>query len=291
MVLKEHEKIVGEFYNKVWPEFVRWWNAEEILGIHYAYYDNKTKSFKDAIYNMNNLVGKFLHLTDNNSMNILDAGCGVGGTSIYLGKKHPNCNFTGVTIAPDQIQLANKFSKERNAPNTKFLLSSFCNTPFNKEHFDGVFALESMSYTERFEEFVDETQRVLKPGGRLVVIDGFGKDVQLNPIMQALFEKIKIDRGTANIHALSSFISYLKKQGFVDIQVKDITMNVSRSQLRATFIGFLYSPLTFSIFAMRFISPKRSKNLVDHTFGTSVLASVIGLSGSAGFYAISAVKG
>jgi len=244
MRLNEHEKIVGEFYDNVWPEFVRWWYAEETLGLHYAFYEDGIKSFKEAVYNMNEFVGRLLCLNDNEPMDILDAGCGVGGTSIYLGNKYPKVRFTGITVASDQVKLAKKFANERQVHNASFMLSSYFDTKFSDNFFDGVFALESTSYATDIKKFADEIHRILKPGGRLVVIDGFRKNVSLNPIMQKIYYGFLKDRGYAHLSTFDTYISHLKKLGFIEIEIKNIAKNVSRSQLRSFVIGI---PFFFSM--------------------------------------------
>jgi len=167
--MAEVEDVVAEYYDRIWSRFVLWWKGQKALALHYALYDRGARTFEKALLNMNDYVGKLLGLTQTQKMHVLDAGCGVGGTSIYLAKRYANVTFTGITIAPSQLNLAKKFARERNTGNTDFLLQSYMETDFPNHCFDSIFALESTVYARNKRAFVKEMSRILKPGGRFIV--------------------------------------------------------------------------------------------------------------------------
>jgi len=47
------------------------------------------------------------------------------------------------------------------------------NTGFSSNKFDAVFSIESFSYAPQKHVFIQEMFRILKPGGLIVIIDGF----------------------------------------------------------------------------------------------------------------------
>ena len=104
------QKII-DYYEKYIDDQYKLLNLEETMGIHYGYQENGVRTYEEAVLNMNYHVGNLMDLNilneQPNKCNILDAGCGVGGTSITLAKKYPNINFTGITISPQQIEIAN----------------------------------------------------------------------------------------------------------------------------------------------------------------------------------------
>jgi cyclopropane fatty-acyl-phospholipid synthase-like methyltransferase len=104
---------------------------------------------------------------------VLDAGCGVGASSIYLARTF-GCRVDGITISPRQVGFA-----RRNAARAKvghlveFHEMDYLATSFPDATFDVVWGLESICYAESKERFIRESHRVLKDGGRFVVADGY----------------------------------------------------------------------------------------------------------------------
>jgi cyclopropane fatty-acyl-phospholipid synthase-like methyltransferase len=289
--MTDAEEYVADYYEGIWRHFVRWWRADKTLGLHWAFYEKGIKNFEEAILNLNIFVGKLLDLNEKTSMEILDAGCGVGGTSIYLAKKYKNINFTGVTITPGQIELAKKFAKERNAENTTFLLKNYIDTGYPDNFFNGAFAIESASYAPDKRAFIDEMHRIIKSNGRIAVIGAFYTDVNLNYFMKKIYDYLRKGRGVppnADL-SLKSFKKDLTDGGFKDIVVKDITKNVARSQMRSFIIGIPFLIISMLKYVIKFGKYKPEKD-PDFYVGASVISTIFGASGSARYYAITAVR-
>jgi tocopherol O-methyltransferase len=262
----------------------------ETLAIHFGYYTKGIKTMYQAVFNMNDYIAELLHLQNKKNTTILDAGCGIGGSSIYLAKKYPNVTFTGITIAPNQVALATKFAKERNAPNTKFITGNYTETNFSDNTYDGIFALESSCYATDHKAFINEMYRILKPGGRLVVIDAFRTNRPLKPIMQKIYRRFCIEFGYTNLVNNSNFDEYLKEKGFVNVISRDITKNIRRSVLQWSLVSAPY----FVKKNIKRIVPiggkKTNANLSEYYNGNTTLAAICGLSGIIGYFSFSALK-
>lgn len=285
----DSEKDVSDYYERYWPKFVQYLKVDETLGIHLGYYEKGIKTFKEAVLNMNDFVGRLLNLEDDKAMDILDAGCGVGGTSIYLAKKHPNIRFMGITITPRQVELAKKFAQERNVNNVKFMLGSYANMEFSDNYFDGVFALESINYTQNKKDILHEMYRILKPGGRLVVVDGFRTDVPFNFFTQKIYDSWCKVRGNPYLISINMFRSHLETVGFKEITIKNLAKNVSRTMIKPFIIGipFFFSSIFKRIIKRRNYDPTKD---VDYFLGATVLSCVLGLCKFTGYNAIISVK-
>jgi tocopherol O-methyltransferase len=184
MVSRE-EKVVW-FYEQ--SKMKEWWKENQTLAFHYGYYEKGFRSHDQAILHMNDVVWDMLALDGTRPLKILDAGCGVGGTSIYLVKKYPLVHFTGISIAPSEVQFATELAAQNKVTeNTQFLQNNFCDTKFPDGSFDGVIALESINYARDTRDFFQEMYRILKPEGRLVVLDGFRTQKRLSPMMQKAY--------------------------------------------------------------------------------------------------------
>lgn len=289
--MKVGENVVINWYESHWdPGFVRWWKGYETLCLHDGLYEKGTKNFEEALLNMNDLVGRLLELKDEDSVNILDAGCGVGGTSIYLGNKYQNAQFTGITISPKQIEWATEFANERNFNNnTTFLLKDYMKTGFPNDSFDGIFALESMDYAPNKKDFLKEMNRILKPGGKLIVIDPFITKNIKNPLMEKIYHLYYEGRGAPIFTVFNEFKSYLESEGFYDIRVRDLSKNIIRSECRSFILSI---PFVVSVLLKRLLKGKKYRydKDIDYYLAVGILSPLMGISGTAAYYAVNATK-
>jgi len=292
MKKSKHNKNVASYFEKSWKLLEKWCYAGETLCIHYAYYDKKASNFKDAVYRMNDIIGELLDLQENKSEIILDAGCGVGGTSIYLGEKYPNVQFIGLTISQGQVEMGKKFIKEKKITNVKIIQEDYNKTKFPNNYFNSVFAIESTGYSDNIEEFINEMKRILKPDGKLVVLDGFRTEMQINPFLQKIYEKFLFGRGyqKLDLPRLKTYLTLLEKKGFKDIHHKDISKHVARSQIRGIIIAvpFFSSYLIKRILTLGKCNSK--KNYFDFSMGVAVLAPIIALKQVSRYYITTANK-
>jgi tocopherol O-methyltransferase len=68
--------------------------------------------------------------------NILDVGCGIGGSSLYLGQKF-NASVTGITLSPVQAaRVTERAAAAKISDRTKFLVADALAMPFADNSFD-----------------------------------------------------------------------------------------------------------------------------------------------------------
>jgi ubiquinone/menaquinone biosynthesis C-methylase UbiE len=262
---------IVEYCERTWSTQVKWFHADTTLGMHYGYYEKGIRTFAEAVVNMHDLVGRLLDLdaVTSNSPIFLDAGCGVGGTSIHLAKKYPHIYFIGISIVPGQIFLAKKFAQEHHvSKNTEFILGDFLETSMPDTAFDGVFALESVNYAEDKKRFVMEAHRILKPGNKLVVIDGFLTKKPSNYFMRVAYEYYRKIWVVPHMTDFQAFIIHLKTAGFEDIAVRDIS-----KQIRLSFIiGFLKNLSYFLSMGIKKSSKSKHTRLTRNPFINCILS-------------------
>ncbi|MGF1480811.1 MAG: methyltransferase domain-containing protein [Cyanophyceae cyanobacterium] len=99
--------------------------------------------------------------------NIIDVGCGIGGSTIYLAQKY-QATATGITLSPVQAARAIERAKMFGVK-TEFQVANALDMPFADNSFDLVWSLESGEHMPDKEQFLSECYRVLKPEGRLVM--------------------------------------------------------------------------------------------------------------------------
>jgi len=105
----------------------------------------------------------FLEPHKNMIRNILDIGCGTGGTSKFL-------EAYGILIGLDRNKLALEMAKKRGV---KTVWGEAENLPFSDNSFDLVTMLDVLYHKEVKDEkkAIKEAKRVLKPGGFLLITD------------------------------------------------------------------------------------------------------------------------
>jgi tocopherol O-methyltransferase len=148
---------------------------EEIWGehMHHGYY-GKTGNYKlDRRQAQIDLIEELLIWADSQSQNnvpqnILDVGCGIGGSTIYLAQKF-GTKATGITLSPVQAGRATTRASEAGCQErVQFQVANALEMPFADNSFDLVWSLESGEHMPDKTKFLAECYRVLQPGGKLI---------------------------------------------------------------------------------------------------------------------------
>lgn len=106
-------------------------------------------------------------------LTVLDAGCGIGGTSRYLAATH-GCRVTGVDLTPEHVTVAEDLTERLGlADRVDFLQGSVLQLPFEDDRFDVVWTEHVQMNIADKEAFYSELHRVLVPGGKLAFHDIF----------------------------------------------------------------------------------------------------------------------
>ncbi|BAZ13579.1 gamma-tocopherol methyltransferase [Calothrix sp. NIES-4071] len=168
---------------------------EEIWGehMHHGYYGADGTEKKERRQAQIDLIEEVLQWAQVERVeNILDVGCGIGGSSLYLAGKY-NANVTGITLSPVQANRAKQRAAEFGLSNrTNFLLADALNMPFADNSFDLIWSLESGEHMPDKVKFLQECYRVLKPGGTMIVVTWCHRplDTPLTPEEQKHLEEI-----------------------------------------------------------------------------------------------------
>lgn len=146
---------------------------EQVWGehMHHGYYGADGNEKKDRRQAQIDLIEELLKWSGvQQAQNILDVGCGIGGSSLYLAEKL-NARATGITLSPVQAARATERAAAAGlATKTQFQVADAQAMPFADNSFDLVWSLESGEHMPDKALFMQECYRVLKPGGTLIMV-------------------------------------------------------------------------------------------------------------------------
>ena len=169
--------------NDLYQEIQQFYDAssglwEQIWGehMHHGYYGRSGKNKVNRRQAQIDLIEELLAwagYTDKNSLTnpktIIDVGCGIGGSSLYLAQKF-DANVTGITLSPVQANRATERVKNAGfQEQVQFQVANALEMPFPDNQFDLVWSLESGEHMPDKTQFLAECYRVLRPGGKLIL--------------------------------------------------------------------------------------------------------------------------
>ena len=169
---------IQNFYDTSSPLWERTWGEH----MHHGYYGVNGQHRKDRRQAQIDLMEELLNWAGVSSAHtILDVGCGIGGSTLYLARKF-DAQAVGITLSPVQAQRAGERAAEQGielrawenfgeatAPAVQFQVTDALSTPFPDSSFDFIWSMESGEHMPNKECFLRECYRVLKPGGTFLM--------------------------------------------------------------------------------------------------------------------------
>jgi SAM-dependent methyltransferase len=105
---------------------------------------------------------------------LLDLGCGAGHTA--LGLAPHAARVTAVDVTPDMLATASRLAEQRGVTNVEFRLADASALPFESAQFDLVASRVAAHHFADPRAALAEVRRVLRPGGRFVLVDAISPE-------------------------------------------------------------------------------------------------------------------
>lgn len=221
--------------------------------IHYGLRDARTRSAKDELLNTNRVMAERARISHNDR--VLDAGCGIGGSSFWLARER-GARVVGITLSRVQLRQARRTADRLGmSEQVGFHLRDYSDTRFATGSFDVVWALESSCYAADKAAFVREAHRILRPGGRIVVGDGFLLRPPANESEQRHYDLFKRGLMLPDMVQPQALAEVLRANGFSEVRVWDETEGAIPSCQRLYRRCAAALPIARALGALGLVSP------------------------------------
>jgi len=231
---------------------------------------------------MNRAVGRALKLDESRPPAqggaqrrcVVDLGCGAGATARTLVGDDPSLFAVTVTNVAVQNRIALRLDAGAGvADRMAHIEADYTRTGLPTAQADGAWAVESACYATGTAkaDFVREAARLLKPGARLAVIDGFLLRDKPGRSAGWLHRLWADSWAVPTLAVRDDFVAALRDHGFEDIEVQSLRWRVAPSALHIPVLATRFA-LAELWKARGRLSPWRRKHIV-----ASYCALVLGL--------------
>ena len=280
---------VVRYYTEAGQDYGAW---SRDFNMHFGYFRRGLNPFglEGMLEEMSRQVVRRLGLAADSVGRILDMGCGLGASVRLTAREYGQLHIDGLTLVPWQIEQAEQLTSPALLHHrVKFHQGDYTASAFPSDHFDGIYALESACHDAGFakEGFIQEAARILKPGQRLVVADGFIKGTgPMNPLLRWCYLRVCDNWALETFAEIAVFVAVLKRNGFAEIKIEDASFRIAPSVMHIPWVTLRF--LVRQLFETRL---RLNKVRWGHVVAC-LLSPVIGLARLRfGYYLITATKG
>jgi len=236
---------LGTYYTEAGMDYRAW---SPRFNMHFGFWRRGMSPFalEPQLEEMSRQVFARLALAD--GMTVIDLGCGVGAPARTLVGDRAVA-LTAVTRVEWQIAMARRLSREGPPPRgrVEWLLGDYTALPLASASYDAAFSIEASCHAagDAKEPFVREAARLLRPGARLAVADGFMKSERVPRWYGSMMATMTRSWAVERFAGLGAFSRALEQHGFALEAAEDISWRIAPSVMhvpRVT-LAFLFREL------------------------------------------------
>ena len=169
---------IRRYYEENTRLFLRFVPTPGTYTIHRALWADGVTTLNQALnYSNELLLAEILSHTQSQSLErlqILDLGCGVGGSLFYLLTRLTMPTIgTGITLSGTQANIARQRAQQVGViDKCNFIEGDFQSVPISG-NIDIVYSIEAFVHSTHSEKYLSEVARLLKPNGKLILCDDY----------------------------------------------------------------------------------------------------------------------
>jgi tocopherol O-methyltransferase len=232
---------IRDYYDETWFDYWLLWLNPRNRAIHFGYWDEGTHGHSESLLNMNRALAGRIGVRS--GQRILDAGCGVGGSGIWLAKTY-EVEVVGITPVASQIDRARRYAREQGvADRVSFEQQDYTHTAFPANSFDVVWAMESVCHAPDKRRFLAEARRLLRPGGQLGMVEYLRTARPFTAASEPLLQSWLSGWAIPDLATAGEFHQWLGEAGFIDVGIENIGAQVRPSLRRLYQLALLLWPV------------------------------------------------
>lgn len=141
---------------------------------------------------------------------VIDIGCGAGHTAIALAPHV--AHVTAVDITPEMLGVASDLAARKGLTNVAFERQDATSLPYPDGRFDVAASRVAAHHYHDVRAFVSEAARVLKPGGRLMLVDTVAPE---DPALDTFYNAFELLRDPSHVRnwRISEWSALMREHG------------------------------------------------------------------------------
>jgi tocopherol O-methyltransferase len=177
-----HNNIVRNYYDQNTRLFLALRRSQKAENIRRSLWTDGVQTLEEALHVTDERIRAEIEAVTPVHARIADLGCGVGAGLMYITQCLNEPEFAlGITLSSVQAQLAGQFCRQAGLENKIiFTEGDFTAMPLMDRSLDAAFSVEAFVHSPEPERFFQEASRLLRPGGKLIVVDDFQAEHMLS---------------------------------------------------------------------------------------------------------------
>ena len=204
-----HYDALDELYRRVWGEHV-----------HHGLWEHGAETPAEAAVALARRVADAAGIARGDA--VVDVGCGYGATARLLARER-GAEVTGLTLSAAQAAAGPA------APGVTILVRDWLDNRLPDAAFDAAIAVESLSHMPDKPSVFGELARVLRPGGRVAIVDWLSRERPRPLERRLLLDPICREGRLPQLHAASEYVAFLRDAGFAVTGLEDLTRRAVRT--------------------------------------------------------------
>lgn len=211
-----HYDDLDKYYREIWGEHV-----------HHGLFDQPGISVEQATLRLSDKIAEILNLSSDQQL--LDIGCGYGGTARYFAEKY-SADISAVTLSEKQLDYAKK-QPLRGTGSINYLLADFIEQDFKEQSFDAIYAIECLAHIEDKAAAISKISALLAEKGTFASAVWLSKESPSKREKKYILKPICDEGRLPSLPTSEYYLELLRNNGFSNVNYLDLTPHVHRTWL------------------------------------------------------------